>query len=224
MSTPPRSKSFLFDDAFHGYLVDHWVREPPILARLREETAAMPNAGMQIGPEQGQLMGLLVKLMGVRRCLEVGVFTGYSSLAVAMAMPADGRIVACDVSDEFTSVARRYWAEAGVAERISLHLGPAVETLRSLLQRGEAGTFDFAFVDANKGDYDAYYELGLRLLRPGGVMLVDNVFWHGRVLDEADQSDDVRAIRALNEKVHGDARVDLAIVPICDGVTLIRKR
>lgn len=222
--TPPRSKSFLFDDAFYGYLVDHWVREPAILARLREETAAMPNAGMQIGPEQGQLMGLLVKLLGVRRCLEVGVFTGYSSLAVALAMPREGRIVACDVSDEFTSVARRYWAEAGVADRIALHLGPAVETLRGLLAAGEAGTYDFAFVDANKGDYDAYYEMGLELLRPGGAMLVDNVFWHGRVLDDADRSEDVRAIRALNAKLHADERIDLAIVPICDGVTLIRKR
>ncbi|MCW5941622.1 MAG: class I SAM-dependent methyltransferase [Fimbriimonadaceae bacterium] len=222
--TPPRSKSILFDDAFYAYLVDHWVREPDLLRRLREETDAMPNAGMQIGPEQGQLMGLLVKLLGARRCLEVGVFTGYSSLAVALAMPSDGCIVACDVSDEYTSVARRYWAEAGVADRIALHLGPAVETLRTLLEQGQAGTYDFAFVDANKGDYDAYYEMGLKLLRPGGAMLIDNVFWHGRVLDEADQSDDVRAIRDLNAKVRADERVDLAVVPICDGVTLVRKR
>ena len=215
-----KAKSFLFEQGFYDYLVDNWLREPEILARLREETALMEEAGMQISPEQGQFMAMLARLMGVRRYLEVGVFTGYSSLSVALALPHDGTIVACDVSEEFTSVARRYWAEAGVSERIDLRLAPAVETLATLPDE----SFDFMFIDADKPSYDAYYEHGLRLVRAGGLIAIDNVFWSGKVADPDLRDESLDAIRELNQKIGGDQRVDLAIVPIGDGLTLARKR
>jgi caffeoyl-CoA O-methyltransferase len=205
------------------YLQRVSLREPAILARLREETLSLPQGGMQISPEQGQFMQLLVQLLGARRTLEVGVFTGYSSLAVALALPADGRLVACDVSEEWTSIARRYWTEAGVADRIQLHLGPATNTLDRLLTEGGAGTFDFAFIDADKVNYDAYYERALQLLRPGGLIGIDNVLWGGKVADESVQDEDTRAIRALNEKLRDDKRVSLSMLPIGDGLTLARK-
>ena len=218
---PTRSKSFLFSDDFYGYVVDNWLREPEILARLREETAPMEQAGMQISPEQGQFMAMLARLMGVKRYLEVGVFTGYSSLSIALAMPEDGWIVACDVSEEFTAMAKRYWAEAGVADRINLHMGPAVDTLHSLLTGGVA-PFDMMFIDADKPNYLNYYELGLKLVRPGGVILIDNVFWSGEVANEAATDENVVAIREVNSALHGDSRIELAILPIGDGLTMAR--
>ena len=218
------NRTITLSDGLYDYLLDVSLREPDVLRRLREETAKIPAAAMQIAPEQGQFMALLVELMGARKAIEVGTFTGYSSLSVALALPPGGRLVACDVNEEWTAVARRYWAEAGVADRIDLRLGPALETLDGLIAEGEAGTFDFAFIDADKAGYDAYYERILTLLRPGGLVSVDNVLWSGRVIDTAKQDSDTRAIRAFNEKIHADPRVSLSLVPIGDGLTLARKR
>jgi predicted O-methyltransferase YrrM len=212
------------DGRLYDYLLAVSVREPRALAQLREETQQLPNSGMQISPEQGQLMRLLVETIGARRCLEVGVFTGYSSLSVALALPPGGRLVACDVSVEYTDIARRYWRLAGVEDRVELRLGPAIATLDELLASGEGGRFDFAFIDADKENYLGYYERSLELLRPGGLLLIDNVLWSGRVADPQDQSASTRAIRALNERIHGDERVSPSLVPIGDGVFLVRKR
>ncbi len=212
------------DDALQGYLHRASLREPEPLQRLREETARLPHARMQISPEQGQLMGLLVELVGARRALEVGVFTGYSSLCVALALPADGELVACDVSAEWTAMAERYWQLCGVSHKVRLHLAPASETLARLVANGEAGTYDFAFIDADKPRYGEYYERCLELLRPGGLVAVDNALWSGRVADDAVQDGGTRAIRALNERVHGDERVTASLVPIGDGMLLARKR
>lgn len=216
-------KSYL-PEALEDYVLDTWNREPDILRRLREETAALPSAGYQIPPDQGQLMALLAKLVGAVNCLEVGVYTGYSSLVVALALPDDGRLVACDVSEEYTSVARRYWREANVDGKIELHLRPAVETLDWLLAEGYAGTFDFAFIDADKSNYRSYYERTLELLRPNGVILIDNVLWHGRLIDDSQQDPDTVALRELNLALRDDERIDLALIPIGDGVTIARKR
>lgn len=217
-------KTIRMDDRLYEYLLQVSLREPPLWARLREETAQLPMARMQIAPEQGQFMALLTRLLGVRRALEVGVFTGYSSLCVADAMAADGRLIACDTSEEWTAVARRYWAEAGVADRIDLRLAPALQTMDELLQQGEAGRFDLVFIDADKTNYDGYYERALQLLRTGGVVVLDNVLWSGQVADEAVQDEDTRALRSLNKKIHGDDRVDLSMLPMADGITLARKR
>jgi predicted O-methyltransferase YrrM len=211
-------------DELHRYLVDHSVREPDVLARLRTATASLPQAQMQIGPEQGQLMALLAKLVGAKRCIEVGVFTGYSSLAVALALPQDGRILACDVSEKWTAIARRFWREAGVEHKIELKLQPAVRTLEELLAAGETGRYDFAFVDADKPAYDTYYELLLKLLRPGGLMALDNTLWSGTVADPDEREPNAVALRALNEKLHRDERIDLSLLPVGDGLTLARKR
>ena len=208
----------------YDYLVRVSVREPPVLARLREETRALPWAGMQIGPEQGQFMRFLVETTGARRAIEVGVFTGYSSISVAFGLPNDGELVACDVSEEWTAIARRYWAEAGVSHKIALRLGPAIASLDALLAEGRAGAFDFAFVDADKEGYDAYYERCLRLLRPGGIVAFDNVLWGGSVADASNTSADTQALRALNRKLGDDARVSISMVPVGDGLTLARKR
>lgn len=210
-------------DRLHAYLVAHSLRDRDVLRRLREETKRLPQGGMQISPEQGQLMGLLVRLVGARRCLEIGTFTGYSALAVALALPPEGRILCCDVSEAFTSVARRYWEDAGVADRIDLRLGPALATLDALVAE-EAPPFDFAFIDADKTNYDLYYERALTLLRPGGLIAIDNVLWYGAVADPARDDADTKSLRALNDKLHADERVDLAMVPIGDGLTLARKR
>ncbi|RMD64739.1 MAG: SAM-dependent methyltransferase [Alphaproteobacteria bacterium] len=218
------ARTITLDDSLYAYILEHALREPPILARLRAETAAMREANMQIAPEQGQFMALLVELIGARRTLEVGTFTGYSALCVALALPADGRVVACDISETFTAVARRYWAEAGVADKIDLHLAPAVETLERLLAEGGAGTFDFMFIDADKESYDAYYEYGLRLIRPGGLIAIDNVLWNGAVADPARDDKETAAIRALNDKVREDRRVSMSLVPIGDGLMLARRR
>jgi caffeoyl-CoA O-methyltransferase len=184
----------------------------------------MPHAGMQISPEQGQLMALLVKMLGARRTIEVGVFTGYSALAVALALPADGRVVACDVSEEWTGVARRYWQKAGVANKVDLRLAPALATLDAMLAAGEADRYDFAFIDADKGNYAGYYDRCMKLVRPGGLIAVDNTLWNGWVADAAHAEDDTRAIRAFNDKLHADERIDLSLVPIGDGLTLARRR
>ena len=208
----------------HDYLVQHGVREAELLTRLRDETKAIPQHNMQIAPEQGAFLALLVELIGARRCLEIGTFTGYSSLAVALAMPPDGTIVCCDVSDEWTAVARRYWAEAGVADRVDLRLAPALETLDDLLANGEANTFDFAFIDARKTEYPDYHERVIQLLRPGGLAAYDNVLWSGRVADDAVQDDDTLGLRRLNDRLAADERVTVAMLPLADGVTLARKR
>lgn len=214
----------LFPQRVHQYLLANSLREPAVLERLREETAARPRASMQISPEHGQFMALLIRLMDARRAIEVGVFTGYSALAVALAMPADGRIVACDVSDEYTSVARRYWKEAGVEHMIGLHLKPALDTLRAMIAAGERGRYDFAFIDADKTNYDAYYECALELIRPGGLIMFDNVLWSGRVADPRVSDADTVALRALNQKLHADERVFLSMLPLSDGVTLALKK
>ena len=218
------NKTFTLSESLYQYLTGVSLRESPLMRRLREETARDPMARMQIAPEQGQLMALLVQLMGARRTLEVGVFTGYSSLAVAQALPADGHIVACDISERWTAVARRYWQEAGVADKIDLRLAPALETLDELLGAGEAGRFDFAFIDADKENYPHYFERCLALLRPGGLIAVDNVLWSGRVADESDNEPDTVAIRAFNRQLHTDDRISLSLLPIGDGLTLALKR
>ncbi|HMF28031.1 MAG TPA: class I SAM-dependent methyltransferase, partial [Candidatus Cybelea sp.] len=200
------AKSTFIDPAIQEYIIATVVRENPVLRRLREETARHPHARMAIGPEQGELMRLLARTIAARRYLEIGVFTGYSSLAMALALPPDGYVLACDVSEEYTSVARRYWREAGVERKISLRLAPAVETLDALLAEGRRASFDFAFIDADKENYDRYYERALELLRPGGLIAVDNVLWHGRVMDASAQDADTKAIRSFNEKLHGDER------------------
>lgn len=211
-------------DEIYRYILDVSLREPPILAELRRRTADHPRMTMQISPEQGQFMALLVRLSGARRCLEIGVFTGYSSLAVALALPDDGRVVACDVSEEYTRMARGFWSRAGVEDKIQLHLAPALETLDDLLAQGQAGAFDFAFIDADKGNYLAYYERSLELLRPGGLIAVDNTLWSGRLVAPAAGDADSIALDAFNRQLHGDERVDLSLVPIGDGLTLVRKR
>lgn len=218
------NQSLALTPELYRYLLDTSLRESPVLRELREHTLRMPEARMQIAPEQGQFMALLARLLGARRTLEIGVFTGYSALCVASALPADGRLIACDLSPEFTRVAQQFWARAGVAERIDLRLAPAAETLAALLAAGEAGSFDLAFIDADKTGYAGYYEQCLALLRPGGLILVDNVLWNGRVLDPAADDPDTQAIRAFNQQVREDARVDLSLVPIGDGLTLLRKR
>ncbi len=212
----------LGDDLYH-YLLSVSLRETPLLRELRQETARLPQAGMQIAPEQGQFMAWLVGVMGARRCLEIGVFTGYSTLWTAAALPEDGAVVACDLSPEWTAIARRYWERAGVAHKIALHLGAARDTLQQLLQQGQQGSFDYAFIDADKKGYREYYELCLRLVRPGGVILIDNMLWHGRVLEEAAQDADTVAIRRLNQELHEDARVHLSLLPLGDGLALLRK-
>ena len=217
-------RTITLDDHLYDYLSAVSLREPELLARLREETAALPEARMQIAPEQGQFMAMLVRLMSAREILEVGTFTGYSALAMALALPPDGHIVACDVSAEWTAIGRRYWREAGVAERIELRLAPAIETLEALLADGGEDRFDFAFIDADKSGYHAYYEACLKLVRPGGLIVVDNTLWDGRVADDSVQDANTCAIRAFNAAVHEDVRVDLSLVPIGDGLTLARRR
>lgn len=206
-----------------AYLIASGVRESALLAKLREETAGLPAGGMQISPEQGQFMRLLVELTGARRCLEVGTFTGYSALCVAMALPADGTLVCCDVSAEWTGIGKRYWKEAGLDHKIDLRIAPATETLEALIADGQSGSFDFAFIDADKGNYDRYYEAALTLLRPGGLIGVDNVLWGGSVINPAKQDEDTLAIRALNAKIAKDERITPAMIPIGDGLTLARK-
>jgi predicted O-methyltransferase YrrM len=218
------NRSIQVTDTLYDYIVANSVREPPILAELRAETAKLPMAMMQIGPEQGQFMALLVRLIGAKNIVEVGTFTGYSSLAMALATDKSTKITCCDISEEFTAVARRYWAKAGVADRIELKLGPAAQTLKAMLEGSAKGKVDFAFIDADKTNYARYYELVLQLLRPGGLIAIDNVLWGGEVANPSVSDADTSAIRDLNKKVLADQRVDLSLVPIGDGLTLARKR
>lgn len=211
------------DDTLYRYLLDVSLREHPVLAELRAANRSHPRASMQIAPEQGQLMALLVKLIGARRTIEVGTFTGYSALAVALALPEDGRVLACDVSREYTDIARTYWRKAGIEHKIDLRLAPALDTLDALIAQHESGNFDFAFIDADKTGYDGYYERCLTLLRNGGLIAVDNVLWGGSVVRDAEDADTV-ALQAFNRKLHHDERVDLSLLPIADGLTLARKR
>ena len=206
------------------YLRSVAVREPEVLVRLREETQRTVRAAMmQITPEQGAFMRMLIGMLGARRVLEIGVYTGYSSISMALGLPKDGLITACDTSEEWTEIARRYWREAGVEDRINLHLRPALETLDDLLADGAGGTYDFAFIDADKTNYDKYYERSLDLLRAGGVIAIDNVLWGGQVIDDDDSSEMTTAIRAINQKIYGDERIEVCMVPIGDGLTLARK-
>ncbi|TAM83309.1 MAG: SAM-dependent methyltransferase [Candidimonas sp.] len=216
--------SELVSSAVGQYLRQYGSHEPPVLARLREQTAKMPNGGMQISPEQGQLMRLLVHLIGARRCLEVGVFTGYSSLSVALALPEDGHLVACDISEEYTAVARRHWQEAGVAHKIELRIGAALETLDTLLAAGQAGRYDFAFIDADKSPYPDYFDRALKLVRAGGLIAVDNTLWSGEVANPRTTDATARTLHAFNQKLHADGRVEVAMIPIGDGFTLAWKK
>jgi caffeoyl-CoA O-methyltransferase len=212
------------DQGLYDYILETTLREPEVLARLRRETDDHPRAGMQISPDQGQLLGLLVELIGAKRILEIGTFTGYSSIAMALALPADGELIACDVSEEYTAMARRYWVEAGVDGRIDLRIAPAVETLDALIADGQSGTFDMAFIDADKESYQDYFDRCLTLVRTGGLVVVDNVLWHGRVTDPSDTTVDTQAIRAFNAGLKNDDRVSLSLLSVADGLTLARKR
>lgn len=218
------NRTLTLTPSLYEYLCAVSLREPKLLARLRQETARDSGATMQISPEQGQFMGLLVELTGARTILEIGTYTGYSSLCMALALPGEGRVVCCDLSEEWTRIARRYWAEAGVEDRIRLHLGPALETLQKLLQQGGAESFDMAFIDADKEHYPEYYECCLRLLRPGGLLLADNTLWSGRVIDAADHGASTEAIRRFNSLLHDDERITLSMLPIGDGLTLALKK
>jgi caffeoyl-CoA O-methyltransferase len=211
-------------DELAAYVVEVGTREPDVLGRLREETAAIPQHDMQIAPEEGAFLALLVELIGARRCIEVGTFTGYSSTAIALALPSDGQLICCDVSSEWTALASRYWDEAGVAGKIDLRIAPAAQTLDGLLADGEEEAFDFAFIDADKAGYDGYYEQLLRLVRPGGLIALDNTLWDGAVLDEDADDEDTRALQALNMKLAGDERITVCLLPVADGVTLARRR
>ncbi|MCX5963711.1 MAG: class I SAM-dependent methyltransferase [Cyanobacteria bacterium] len=211
-------------DQLHDYILDNSLKELPILAELRQETEHHKQARMQISPDQGQLIALLIRLMSARRVLEIGVFTGYSSLTIALALPTDGVLVACDISEEYTAIAKRYWRQAGVQSKIDLHIAPALETLDSLLQSGQAETFDFAFVDADKANYCNYYDRALKLLRPGGLMAIDNVLWSGRIADPQSTDKIVQTMRIFNEKVAQDDRVQVSLLPLGDGITLALKK
>lgn len=211
-------------DDLAAYVRNVGIREPDVLTRLRDETAALPNAQMQVAPEEGAFLAMLVELTGARSYLEIGTFTGYSSTAVALAMPDDGRLVCCDVSEEYTAVARRAWADAGVDSKITLEIAPAVDTLDRLISEGQDASYDMAFIDADKSSYDAYYERCLRLVRPGGLIAVDNVLWGGRVVDDQADDEDTLAIRALNDKIAADERVSMVLLPVADGITLARVR
>lgn len=218
------TRSFYLPENVEQYILQTTLRDDAVLRDLREETARMPQAGMQTGADQVQFLQLLVRLIGAKRCIEVGVFTGYSALGVALALPADGTILACDVSEEYTSVARRYWSRAGINTKIDLQLAPATQTLDRKIAAGEAGSYDFAYIDADKPGYDGYYERCLRLIRPNGLISIDNVLWSGDVADPSVADESTQALRDLNAKVGRDERVDATLLPIGDGLMVVRKR
>lgn len=218
------NRTLTFDDRLYQYLLDHSVRETPIMRALREITRHEEGAGMQIGPEQGQFMALLVELLGAKRIIEIGTFTGYSALCMAQAMPKDGKLICCDVSKEWTAVGRPFWEQAGIEDRIELRIAPALETLDAMLQNNQAGQFDMAFIDADKPNYPNYYERCLKLIRPGGLLMFDNTLWSGAIADPSDQDEDTLALRKLNDMLYKDERVGISLVPIGDGLTLARKR
>ena len=217
------ARTFL-PEPLERYLFDVLSPRTDVQERLRQETKALPQAGMQIGPDQGLFLGLLVRMLDAKRVVEVGTFTGYSALAMAMALPPGGRVLCCDISEEYTSIARRYWKDAGVADRIDLRIGPATETLSRLLATEGPASQDLAFIDADKTGYDAYYEVLLQLVRPGGIIAIDNVLWSGRVADPAVKDADTVALRALNLKIRDDKRVDAMVLSIGDGLTLARRK
>jgi predicted O-methyltransferase YrrM len=211
-------------DDLYNYLLSISLRESELLANLRAETAQHERSSMQMSPDEGQFLAFLIKLIGAKRTIEVGVYTGYSSLWLALALPDDGHLIACDVNEQWTSIARRYWQAAGIEHKIDLHLAPAQETLQKLLDNGQQNRFDFVLIDADKENYAIYYEQCLQLVRPGGLIVVDNVLWYGRVVDDSIQDKGTQAIRAINKKLHSDTRVDISLVAVGDGVTLLRKR
>ena len=211
-------------DSIYKYLCENSLREDEVLSSLRAYTYRMQQRNMQISPEQGQFMQLLIKLMGAKNTIEIGVFTGYSSLCVALALPLDGKIIACDISTKYTDIAEKYWKDANVRDKIDLRIGPALDTLQKLIDKGLSNTFDFSFIDADKINYDNYYELSLKLLRPGGLIAIDNVLWSGDVVDERINDIDTESIRSLNKKIYLDKRVDISILPIGDGLTLALKK
>ena len=220
------NETLMLTPQVYDYLVRQGVREPSVLRNLREATARQVGAaaGMQIAPEQGAFMAMLVSLIGARKTLDVGAFTGYSAAAVALALPDDGTVVACDISDKWSGLARKYWDKAGVADKIDLRIAPATQTMDALVDASEGGTFDFIFLDAEKTEYEAYYKRALVLARPGGLIAVDNVLWSGRVADDTVMDADTVAIRVFNEMVRHDDRVTLSMVPIADGLTLAQKK
>ena len=220
----PVAKKQFFPEEVRQYLLSASLREPPVLLRLREETDRSERAGWEVSPEQGQFLALLVQTMGARQIIEIGVFAGYGALWLALALPEDGHVIACEISEQYTPIARRYWKEAGVEHRIDLRIGPALDTLRALLSEGQRGRFDFVFIDADKTNNDAYYECALELIRPGGMIAVDNVLWSGRVLDAQSTEPDTVAVRAFNQKLLSDPRVSISMIPIGDGLTLALKR
>ena len=218
------NRTLTLDDTLYQYLLEHSVRESALMRKLRETTSQQELSQMQIAPEQGQFMALLVELLGAKRIIEIGTFTGYSALCMAQALPEDGKLVCCDVSEVWTNIARTFWREAGVEERIELHIAPALDTLDSLVERGESGRFEMAFIDADKTNYLNYYERCLNLLRPGGLLLFDNTLWGGAVADPDYQDADTQALRELNDRLHKDERVTISLLPVGDGLTLARKR
>ena len=217
------NQSIVLDDKLYAYMLDMGLREPDILQKLRCATASETMAVMRSAPEQGQFMAMLLKLMGARRVLEIGTYTGYATLWMALALPPDGELVSCDISPEWTALAQRYWQQAGVDQRITLHLAPALDTLQQLQQQPDSVPFDFIFIDADKENYLAYFEACLQLLRPGGLMIIDNVLWGGSVIDAENQTPSTLAIRAFNLALHADPRIELNMLPIADGITLVRK-
>jgi len=218
------TRTLQMTDALYAYLLENSLREPDVLKRLRDRTAELEFAGWQIAPEQGQFMALLVELIGAERCIEVGTFTGYSALAVALALPDDGELIACDISDEYPSIGRPFWEEAGVVHKIDLRLAPGIETLNALIAEGRSGDFDFVFIDAEKQTYPDYFDRAVDLVRTGGLIAVDNVLWGGSVADPANTKSTTEAIRVLNRKVQADERVTMSLVPIGDGLLVARKR
>lgn len=218
------SKTLNLTPQVYSYLLNMSLRENEVLKSLRDETHKLTQYNMQISPEQGQFMSLLIELMGAKKTLDIGTFTGYSALAVALDIPDGGKVITCDVSEEWTNIARRFWEKAGVAQKINLNIAPALETIQKLLDNGEAGTFDFAFIDADKINYSNYYEGALKLVRPGGLIAIDNVLWDGEVANLANQDKETNAIRALNELVHQDNRISMSMLPLSDGLTLARKK
>ena len=218
------TRSFSLPENVERYIVDTTLRDQPVMRELREETAHLPGAGMQTGADQVQFLQLLVRLIGARRCIEVGVYTGYSALGVALALPADGKIIACDISEEYTAVARRYWERAGVAGKIDLRLAPATQTLDTLIREGREALYDFAYIDADKTGYDEYYERLLKLIRPNGLIAIDNVLWHGDVANPESTDSNSQALRKLNEKIGRDQRVDASLLSVGDGLMIVRKR
>lgn len=218
------NKSLQLSENLYKYLLAHSLREPDILRELREETAKDRMSVMQIAPEQGQFMAFLIKMLGVKNMIEIGVYTGYSSLCCAMALPTDGKLVACDINTAWTDIAKAYWQRAGVADRIQLRLAPALDTLDELIAAGESGLYDFVFIDADKENYSLYYEKALVLIRHGGIIAIDNVLWDGKVADISVTDPDTIAIRKLNEDIHADNRIEISMLPLADGLTLVRKK